>query len=326
MNQLTALILTASFSVGLLLGQAAKVGEEVRDMTFPEFNQGDGRQKLSEFRGQPVLVVTFADVFGGLSAAMRGIKLAKAHRNDGLVVIMTRVKAGGTFGDGTEGVDLAAWTMKRYPGADVRVCDRVRPAWNWRGLGMFPYYAVIGPDGKLVGVGAMPKTPKGLAQGVATAVAQVRKGWGSKEEAAFRKRLHGKQDLAFALANSTGLLRGEANGIVARRLKAIDWMLDDGQWLRAKKAADKLSKQVAADAEHSKAVDERLARFVTPAGERELGLDKKLQRLLKPFQKRAPGKNADRALRKLAKTATGTTVGARAERMASRVAAAAKIR
>ncbi|HIE72640.1 MAG TPA: hypothetical protein EYP98_22140 [Planctomycetes bacterium] len=65
----------------------------------------------------------------------------------------------------------------------------------------------------------MPKNPKGLAQGVATAVAQVREGWGSKEDAAFRKRLHGKGYLAFALANSKGLQRGEATvGARAERI------------------------------------------------------------------------------------------------------------
>lgn len=68
-----------------------------------------------------------------------------------------------------------------------------------------------------------------------------------------------------------------------------------------------------------------MARFAT-TGEQELAFDKKLQRLLKPFRKRAPAKNAHRALRKLAAAAKGTTVGARAERMADRVAATAKIR
>ena len=36
--------------------QRANVGEKVPDLTFPQFLNGDGRQKLSEFFGHPVLI------------------------------------------------------------------------------------------------------------------------------------------------------------------------------------------------------------------------------------------------------------------------------
>ncbi|GAB4152086.1 MAG: hypothetical protein Fur0037_20870 [Planctomycetota bacterium] len=36
--------------------QSAAVGDLVPDFTFPRFLNGDGRQKLSEFFGQPVLI------------------------------------------------------------------------------------------------------------------------------------------------------------------------------------------------------------------------------------------------------------------------------
>jgi hypothetical protein len=38
----------------------ATVGQKVSDTTFPTFLNGDGRQKLSEFFGQPVMI----DVWG----------------------------------------------------------------------------------------------------------------------------------------------------------------------------------------------------------------------------------------------------------------------
>lgn len=34
----------------------ASVGQQVPDVTFPQFLNGDGRQKLSEFFGQPVMI------------------------------------------------------------------------------------------------------------------------------------------------------------------------------------------------------------------------------------------------------------------------------
>ncbi|HEX5050219.1 MAG TPA: hypothetical protein VFZ65_00475 [Planctomycetota bacterium] len=36
--------------------QRAEVGQKVPDCTFPQFLNGDGRQALSEFFGQPVMI------------------------------------------------------------------------------------------------------------------------------------------------------------------------------------------------------------------------------------------------------------------------------
>ena len=36
--------------------KSAKVGDKVPDFTFPQFLNGDGRQKLSDFFGQPVII------------------------------------------------------------------------------------------------------------------------------------------------------------------------------------------------------------------------------------------------------------------------------
>ena len=40
--------------------QRAAVGEKVPEVTFPPFLNGDGRQALSEFFGQPVMI----DIWG----------------------------------------------------------------------------------------------------------------------------------------------------------------------------------------------------------------------------------------------------------------------
>ncbi|MGK0303757.1 MAG: hypothetical protein ACI89X_004656 [Planctomycetota bacterium] len=36
--------------------ERATVGQQVPDVSFPQFLNGDGRQKLSEFFGQPVII------------------------------------------------------------------------------------------------------------------------------------------------------------------------------------------------------------------------------------------------------------------------------
>jgi hypothetical protein len=40
--------------------QRANVGDKVPDVTFPTFLNGDGRQALAEFYGQPVMI----DIWG----------------------------------------------------------------------------------------------------------------------------------------------------------------------------------------------------------------------------------------------------------------------
>lgn len=37
-------------------GVAQSVGEKIADATFPDFVNGDGRQKLSDFYGQPIVI------------------------------------------------------------------------------------------------------------------------------------------------------------------------------------------------------------------------------------------------------------------------------
>jgi hypothetical protein len=40
----------------LLAQKAAAVGEQVPEFSFPQFINGDGRQALSDFFGQPVMI------------------------------------------------------------------------------------------------------------------------------------------------------------------------------------------------------------------------------------------------------------------------------
>jgi hypothetical protein len=51
----TSLLLTTL--LGLAVPAVAQsVGEKIADATFPEFLNGDGRQKLSDFYGQPIVI------------------------------------------------------------------------------------------------------------------------------------------------------------------------------------------------------------------------------------------------------------------------------
>lgn len=55
-------LLATLFALSPLLAapQDPKVGAKVADVTFPQLLNGDGRQKLSEFYGQPIVI----DIWG----------------------------------------------------------------------------------------------------------------------------------------------------------------------------------------------------------------------------------------------------------------------
>lgn len=54
--KLLLLSTTLLLTVPLAAQERAAVGGKVPDATFPRFLNGDGRQKLSEFYGQPVVI------------------------------------------------------------------------------------------------------------------------------------------------------------------------------------------------------------------------------------------------------------------------------
>lgn len=330
MNHSTRILLALGLALaatGALPAQGAGTGQAVPDLTFPEFIHGDGRQKLSEFEGQPVLVVQFADVFSGLGALRRAIGLHEKHGHRGLVVIATRIDAGGTYGDGTANVDLGAWFMKRFPSADIRICDRVRATWDWQADGMPPNWAVIAPDGTLVDAGSEPKRSSDLAPAVESAMQQLDDGWGQdKSVAKARGLLYGKGQLVAAREAAAGKLDDEVAAAFARRLAAVEWLRENGEWLRAAADLETLRKSVSGDAKLTAAVDATAERFADDTGQRELALARKLQKLTRPLTRKKPGKGADRRLRAFAEKHPGTTVGERAARIADRVAQAVDIR
>src|SRR5262245_21739173 len=95
----------------------AKVGEKVPDFEFPPFQNGDGRQSLSEFAGQPVLIVFW-------SAALRSpipldpleefIDQDSRLRDQGLVTLFVEASKADTN-------DVQPLLWRKRPGFDARV-------------------------------------------------------------------------------------------------------------------------------------------------------------------------------------------------------------
>ncbi len=330
-HSLRACVLLAALANANAFAQAAAASGSgaapLRDFTFPTFANGDGRQKLSEFHGQPLLVVTFADVWGQTAGIDRAMKLLERYGKGGLQVVLAHTTSGGTFADGAGNVDPAAWAMRRYPGCNSRLCgDLTHTPWNWSGLGMPPYWAVIGPDGTAFGTGSFEKGAKELDAATHKAMEQFEAGWGTADEAALRKLLHHKGDLLAARAKATGSLSAEVDAVWKRRLASAEWLLTDGQWLRAKAEFDALALAAAAVPEWKESLATMSKALLDATSTQELDLDAKLQTLVKPLQSKSPAKDLPKRLRDFAKKHEGAAVAKRAERLAALAEQALAIR
>lgn len=301
--------------------------QPLADYTFPTFVHGDGRQNLSAFRGQPLLIVTFADVWGQTAGIDRAIALMERHGKQGLQLILGHTTSGGTFADAAKDADLGAWAMRRYPGLQVRMCsDLIHTPWSWADLGMPPYWAVIGADGAAVATGSLEKGAKELDAAMTKAMQQFAAGWGTEEEASLRRILHHKGDLAAAHAKATASLQAEVASTWQRRVAIAEWLLHDGQWLRAKSEHDVLATFAKAVPEWAASLQSLAQTLGDPAAKRELELDGKLQAMLKPLQEKSPAKDLPKRLRDLAAKYPGASVAARVERIAKQVEQALEIK
>lgn len=291
--------------------------------TFPEFHQGDGRQKLGEFAGETVLVATFFDGFNGTGFASAARKLHEKHGGEGLVVVLAVHPL--PRAAGAPEVTPGAWALHAGIEPGVRVCDLPKQApWSWNGDP--PYYAVVGPDGAVVAAGNFNDSPKKLETAVQTALRMGSKGWGAGEQAAVRASC-ARGDLAKARAKAEACgLSAEVDAHFERRCGTVRWLLADGQWQRAKQQADDLAAAAKDVDSWAGTVAALGAEFSSEAAKAELDLDGKLERLLRPLAKGRPDAQAARRLRDFAQKHEGSKVAARAARLAALVEQAATLR
>ena len=164
----------------------------------------------------------------------------------------------------------------------------------------------------------------------------MEKGWGESEPArAARELLYGQERVPGAKAYvEEGLrvgpdqaeltaIRSEVGGWFEHRLRAVSYLLEQGQILRAQEAARSLAEAAKGDADWEAQCATLLQEFEAKELARELDLDRKLSALVAPLAKKAPDREPEK-LRKFAAEADGTRVGRRALHLAEIGALAAK--
>ena len=332
MNQLPRLLLASLACLPATNGLAAVgLGEQVTDLQFGELRNGDGRSALSQFRGQPIVIMDWT--MDNTNALQYGVPKAtdlyKQYAAAGLVVILHE-----TSPDSTP-AERDAFMLRQFPGNPVWVSGPLRLDIQRVGDQFLPRFAVIGADGSLLAEGVLWTEGKELDQTIAKEMKQRKTGWGSS--APIRKAralLHGQQDCAGAAALLDGLKAGEADATelaavrteIHDRLESLslaaEHFLAAGECSRSVQAAETLEALVKAcgqASEYQEKSSQLSERIATPEFQAQLMLEKKLLSITKSLARKRPKGPEAKQLRKLAEQNPESAVAQRALRLAERI-------
>lgn len=308
----------------------ASIGERVADYIFREFQSGsDGRQKLSEFLGQPVLVVNWTDTDFGRGAANEVEKLAKELAPKGLVVILLDTH-------NRTGPEIEASVMRLYPGSRAWLAQNQKLPIEYEDNGPPPDIALVGVDGTLLVAGSYTSDMGKAAKLARSELKRLKSGWGEHDAARKARALaFGAEQLAAAKLSIEAALAEEPDQreclavrteIAARwdsRVRSVTWLLEHGEPLRALDEVRALTQTAKGDSAWEAQAAALLQGSETAEMRRELELDRELGSILAPLAKKAPDREGDK-LRAFAKEAGETRVGRRALHLAEIAALAAK--
>ncbi len=305
----------------------ASVGGVVPDFAFGDFLAGsDGRQKLSEFRGQPVFIVNWTDTDFGRGAAVRTHKFAKDLIPDGLVVILRD-----THNKNADEILVSA--MRRYPGSLARFARNMKLPIEYQDNGPPPDIALIDVEGRLVIAGSYTVDMGPAEKRIAAELKRRQTGWGTHDAVRdVRAICYGKGRIGEALVRCEKALAAEPENAELKQVESelraqfeadaqrVRYALDRGECALARSRASALADAAVGSADWQAVAESLLAEFEKPDVQKELALDAELAAALKPLQKKEPTAKDVEKLERVAKDAGDTRVGRRAKELA-RIAA-----
>jgi len=324
-TSLAAIVLVCPVLAPFAAEASEPSAELVEDFRFRTLLRGDGRDRLSQYRGQPLLFAWYSTVTGGLEAARVGADLEEDFAEDGFVAILMEIK-------NHDETYLEALALNEVPGSSCLLLKNQKLPFSFDSdTGFPPHMALIGVDGELLYAGSYSQSSK-VKKMVKSEVKRVRDGWGEHPAAVEARALaYGKGELAAglalvreAIAKDAGRpelseIEKELSARFESRKRAIPFLMEKGEYLRALEEAKALVAAVEShEAWHAEA-RELLAGFEDEAARRELELDKELESLLKPLRKKAPRRGLADKVRRFAEEAGDSRVGARAERLAGAI-------
>ncbi len=298
--------------------EPAAVGEAVPDIQFKTLLRGDGRDHLSQFIGQPVLIAYYSTVFAGMEAAKGTVKIEQDFAKEGVVVILMELKR-------HDATYIEALAIQGLPGSTTRLArTQDLPIAFDQERGLPPHVALIGVDGTLLYAGTYQQLSK-VKKLLKSDLKLQRKGWGESSLVKKSRSLaygKGKLGQAHSLvqealvehASDAELIAVEAelSARYASAIAAVDYLIEQGRAQEALARAKQLGDATRGHPEWEVEVTELLARFEQAEILAELQWGKKLNAILKPLRSKAPAEGLAAKVRKLAEEADGTHVATRA--------------
>jgi hypothetical protein len=292
---------------------------------------GDGRTKLSEFRGQPVLIAWYSAV--SVEGARIAVDLDEEYNDEfpdaKLVVFLMEIKD-------HDAIYLRALQMAELPGARCWLLQNQElPIVYDETTGLPPMMVLVGVDGTLLYAGSYQRANE-LKKLLKVEIGKMQKGWGEDPLARKARALAWGQR---KLGEAHALLEPSLGGSASRELtmlaaeiekrfeslaRAVNHHAEQGEPFRMAAALSELRSATNA----KPAWEARLSEIVDVGAATEGLLDElhfKLDALLKPTLQSKPKKGLAEKLRAFAAgEAAGTRIGARAARLADAVERAQK--
>lgn len=317
----------------------AKVGEVVPDLEFPDPVGHEGRTKLSEFFGQPVLVAGYrTNLVDGMHASTEAHELSRKYRKDGLVVIMVdrnRWRTGNGQADATAFWHQVIHEMPMVTSiAEQEGSARHDLNIQWPCPRDARSLVLIGVDGTLKAVGTAPDRDARIGKGdfraelrqlVKDELKRRKRGWGEDRDVAKARSLaFGKDQIGRSRAAldpevaAHQAVIDELDRHLSVRLRQVRFLLEAGRLARAKEVHQHLTKAVRGWPEWEARVRKEGAFLTEKAFQVGLKKEKSLDRLVAPLLSKAPKKPSDDLLARLrifAEDHTADRVGQRAKRL-----------
>ena len=248
---LVALSLRSAFAQGE--SSPVAVGTRLGEIEFGRVFGGDGRNRLSEFAGHPVLVTSFRDISMGMNAARHAWRLHEKFADRGLVVIL--VDLDGWMDDKTA---AHGWSLILKTFGD----PRLRVASLPRGLPISTQKAVyfdvlVGADGRLIAAGKDSEVSSAVEKGLEAEFDRMKKGWGASSQAReLRATCFGARKLADAGCMGRDLMSdlgiddeivtalGEIAQCKSARVSGIRRLVEDGRLAEADRECQALVRDV----------------------------------------------------------------------------------
>jgi hypothetical protein len=308
----------------------AAAGELVPDYEFHTLVGCDGRKKLSELRGQPVLIVNWTDTDFGRGAAERVESVGKKLVPRGLVLILHD-------SHGKKQEDIEASVMRLYPGSKAWLTRTQKLPIEYADNGPPPDVALIGVDGRLLIAGSYTSDMGKATKAAEAELARAKAGWGEHKlakkarAAAFGQSKLGQAkallDEALAAEPSQPELLEVQQEIESSRAlwaRTVTFLMEQGEHERALARAKALAESVAGVPEWESEAAALVEAFAAEDAKAELDADRKLAAILEQLEKRKPAKADADKLASFAKSCGAPKVRARAQHLADIAALAAK--